>query len=148
MVNWLPDAKPDPKPVRRRRATAAEWKRLRRRKLGPCRVCKKWGPSISLHHLVGRDLGGDDVGANLVPLCGSGTTLDHGKVEHFDREACQTLRASLTTEEVAYVVGRKSAYWLDRRYPLPDEAEAVQANKEEDPSVGSSSQRSSESWSG
>jgi hypothetical protein len=135
MVSWLPEAKPDPKPPKRHRATQAEWKRLRRRKLGPCRVCGTWS-RISLHHLVGRDLGGDDTEDNLVPLCGSGTTLCHGKVEHFIREACQTLRLTLTPRELAYVIGTKSEHWLERRYPLPDGVEDPFPNKERTSSVG------------
>lgn len=136
-------SEPDPRPAKRHKADANEWVVLRRLKLGPCRVCGE--QLTTLHHLVGKDLGGDDFASNLVPLCGSGTSRCHGLVEHFDRKTCQALRASLTSEEIGYVVGKKSQYHLDRRYPRPDDAEAMSANKGKNQSVGSSSQRSSQS---
>jgi hypothetical protein len=36
---------------------------------------------ISIHHILSRSLGGDDVWENLAPLCGSGTHGCHGGVE-------------------------------------------------------------------
>lgn len=37
--------------------------------------------NISIHHILPRSQGGDDVWENLVPLCGDGTTGCHGGVE-------------------------------------------------------------------
>lgn len=99
---------------------SAQWRGLRRRKLGPCRCCGKREPQhlVTLHHLVPKSLGGDDCDANVVPLCGTGTTGCHGLVENFDLVARSKLRASLLPPEVAYVEGKKGAAFLDRYYPL------------------------------
>ena len=105
---------PDPRPPRRTRATAAEWKRIRAAKLGPCLVCGD--ADTTLHHLVPKSLGGGDVEDNLVPLCGSGTTGCHGLVEARDRTVCALLRDSLTRAELAYVLAVKGAVFLDRYY--------------------------------
>lgn len=117
---WWEGASPDPKEGPRYRASRDEWRELQVLKAGPCRICGngwKDGMAIGLHHLVARSLLGDDVPENLVPLCGSGTTGCHGKVEDRDPEACSTLRKNLTAEEIAYI-GRKKGYdWLDGRYP-------------------------------
>ena len=44
-----------------------------------CVICGEI--DISIHHVLPRGQGGDDVWENLVPLCGSGTTGCHGGVE-------------------------------------------------------------------
>jgi hypothetical protein len=109
---------PNPRPLKRHKADIDEWKILRKLKLGPCRVCE-WTQSayrpqpIELHHLVGRDLGGDDVPDNLVPLC----RVDHRLVEERKPIACAQLRASLTLREFAYITTTKSVDWLNRYYP-------------------------------
>src|SRR6266487_838601 len=110
--------RPDPKPIRRHKADIDEWKILRRLKLGPCRVCccEPWYTEllrIEFHHLVGRDLGGDDVPDNLVPLCHK----CHGLVEEREVNACHHLRRSLTLREYAYVVDKKGVEFLSRYYP-------------------------------
>jgi len=86
---------------------------------GACRICGgKYGRSwMSVHHLVGRGQGGDDVPANGVLLCGSGTTGCHGKVEGYMAGARSRLRARLLPAELAYIVEKKSRAWLDRHYP-------------------------------
>jgi hypothetical protein len=110
---------PDPKPRPRIRATTNQWKAIRARKLigRPCRLCGD--PATNLHHIVPRSQGGDDVAANLVEICGSGTTGHHGLVEARDPATRSALRALLTAEEVAYVRERKGDAWLDDNYPLP-----------------------------
>jgi HNH endonuclease len=94
----------------RRRASQAEWVILRGEKLAgrPCRVCGRLGArwNRSLHHLVPRSLGGDDVAANLVAVCGSGTTGCHGLIEARDRNAMRQLAENLTDAEYAYCVGK------------------------------------------
>jgi hypothetical protein len=123
-------ANPDPKPTTRYRASQEEWEEFRERKLfgRPCRVCA--GPAESLHHLVGRDLGGDDCFENLVPLCGDGVRGCHGAVQGLSRQHCSLLRAALHDEEVAYVVAEKSEAFLDRYYP------AVLSESEAERSIG------------
>src|SRR5688500_4725357 len=104
---------PDPKPARRVKATTAEWEQIRARKLDgwPCRVCEAF-QAATLHHLVSKSLGGDDVADNCVPLCGSGTTGCHGLVEAYDEWACSLLGFRLTAAEREYVVGKKGADFL------------------------------------
>ena len=72
---------------------------------------------MTLHHLVGKDLGGDDKPDNLVPLCGTGTTGCHGAVQDLSPVACGLLRESLTLKELRYIVTKKSPAFLDRYYP-------------------------------
>lgn len=97
------------------------WEQLRRIKLAPCRVCgETWLPT--LHHLVPRSLGGDDVPDNLVPVCGHGTRGCHGLIEAHDPETLARLRAALTTAEAAYVLRKKGLPFLDRYYPAASDA--------------------------
>jgi hypothetical protein len=87
------------------------------------RTCQVCGGSLcgnsplGAHHLVGKDLGGDDVLENLALLGGTGTTKCHGAVQELERVACAMLRRNLDDEQVAYIVSRKSEYFLDRYYP-------------------------------
>ncbi len=41
-----------------------------------CAACG--GPASNAHHVLPKGRGGDDLYANLIPLCGSGTTGCHG----------------------------------------------------------------------
>jgi HNH endonuclease len=105
---------PDPKPRKRVKATREEWQVLRWHKLMQgCRICGI-RDRAEFHHLVGRDLGGDDVSDNLVPLC----PIHHKQVEERQMVACSVLRDRLRGEEIAYVVGRKGEDFLSRYYPL------------------------------
>lgn len=86
---------------------------------GRCRAC---GTTRSLNraHLVPKGQRGDDVDANIVPLCGSGTTGCHGKLTDHSRGwplIAAALRRSLTPDEIAYVTAKKGRDWLDRVYP-------------------------------
>jgi hypothetical protein len=120
---------PDPRPIKRHKADVDEWKILRKLKLGPCRVCKGRF-AVELHHLVGRDLGGDDKPDNLVPLC----WLCHPKVEEREPDACLVLRATLSLCEYAYVMDKKGARFMDTYYPRRS-AEDVQTTRETDSSA-------------
>lgn len=69
------------------------------------RACLKWRwcgcclePVGSGHHVYPRGQGGDDVLANIVPLCGSGTTGCHGLVENGDATTCAKLGAHILAE--------------------------------------------------
>lgn len=116
----------------RYKATPEEWVKLREEKLGPCRVCGKpngrglsvyparhWNESgleSTLHHILSKSLGGDDTADNLAPVCGSGTTGCHGLIEAHDRAACAVFGRSLTGRERGYVLVKKNADFLARRY--------------------------------
>lgn len=90
------------------------WEQLRRAKLAACRVCgDSWLPQ--LHHLVpvGRTNDGDDVPANLVPLCRE----CHQEFHDAKAGVAEAIRATLTEAELEYVTAKKSVDWLERRYP-------------------------------
>ena len=112
---YEPSVRPDPRAPKRIKADQNEWLRLRAEKLGPCRLCHSFD-SPTLHHILSKSLGGDDVAANLVPLCGSGTTGCHGKVEARDPWARTLLGERLKAAELAYVIGKKGAGWLELNY--------------------------------
>lgn len=117
---------PDWKPAARVKASPAEWTGLHEMFDGVlCRVCGV-AYKESLHHLVKRSQGGDDVFGNLVPVCGDGTRGCHGLLERRDPEALAVLRSMLTWANHEYLAaklgGRKQA-WLDRNLPhLPEAA--------------------------
>lgn len=110
---------PDPKPESRHVADRDEWDRIVLAKAGPCRGCG--APGETFHHLVPKgNHRGDDVAANIVPLCGHGTVGCHGALEcHTSgwEEVAHAVRHSLTPLEKQYVVAKKSHAWLDRYYP-------------------------------
>jgi hypothetical protein len=112
----------DPRPPKRIKADQNQWLRLRNRKVpAECRLCGKTD-GLTIHHIVSKSLGGDDVLDNLVWLDGSGTTGCHGLVEAHDPWACLLLGLRLTDSERAYVVGKKGAYYLEDRYGLKEVA--------------------------
>lgn len=117
---------PDPRPSKRLRASRQSWEKLRRRFASEsCRVCG--GAWQSLHHIYPRSQGGDDVSENLGPVCGSGTTGCHGRLEARDPEARAAFRASLTDANrwyLTYKLGLQAPAWLDRNYPETQRAAA------------------------
>jgi hypothetical protein len=71
---------PDTKPARRIRASQAEWSDIHQHFQYAC--CVNCGLAYqSLHHILPRSQGGDDLVINLVPLCGDGTRGCHGLLE-------------------------------------------------------------------
>lgn len=87
---------------RRKIASPKQWQAIWEAKRGPCRVCGQ-SNAIQLHHLLARSARGDDVPANIVPLCPD----CHEKIERGDLPATFTLARSLTPEEYAYLVEGK-----------------------------------------
>lgn len=88
------------------------------------RVCACCGePAATAHHVYPRGQGGDDVSANLIAVCGDGTTGCHGDLEamrdHARRRARKHLDARADT--LAYLQGRLGPVpaldYIDRRYP-------------------------------
>lgn len=106
----------DPKPASRQVASLSDWEKLRRQKLGPCRICG--GVPSTLHHLIPRSLRGDDVAENLVSLCGHGTGGHHGLIEAMDMDARTALRHNLRPDELRYVLRKRGSEFLDRYLPL------------------------------
>lgn len=88
--------------------------------LGPCVLCGD--PAQSLHHVIPKSASGDDVEANLVALCGSGTTGCHGRIENQDLQARMDLGAFLRMnrpDTLSYIRGKlgdeEGNEWLMRR---------------------------------
>lgn len=116
---------PDPKPEARHVADRDEWDRIVLAKAGPCRGCG--APGETFHHLVPKgNHRGDDVAANIVPLCGHGTVGCHGVITSHNRdgasgltyrEVAHAIRASLWPAELAYVLRKKGQDWLAEFYP-------------------------------
>lgn len=95
---------PDPKPPARVRDPALlrslhmEW--------GECALCGSTR-TLSLHHVHKHPR--DDVRANLVMLCGSGTTGCHGMIEHHAPVVCHDLAVYLLAfrpDTIDYLVGK------------------------------------------
>jgi len=108
----------DPKPVPRHVAERDEWDAIVLAKTGPCRGCG--GPASSFHHVVPRGQRGDDVPANVIPLCGTGTTGCHGAITTHTpgwEAIASAIRGSLSPAETQYVYAKRGRWWLDRHYP-------------------------------
>lgn len=94
---------------RRKVASPKQWAAIRAEKLDgqPCRICddvRKGAYELtrSLHHLVPRSMGGDDVADNLVAT----HNVCHDAVHRRDPVALQNVALTLTDGEYAYVVGK------------------------------------------
>lgn len=77
-----------------------------------CVICG--GIDISVHHILPRSQGGDDVWENLVPLCGSGTHGCHGAVEHGSDAVCRALGRYLIAERIDTML------YLERKLGSPE----------------------------
>lgn len=93
---------------------------------GRCRACGRTptgelGDRLERAHLVGRGVGGDDIDKNIVPLCSKCHRSMHDHDRHW-RTVSDAIRMSLTDEETAYVIVKKSLDWLDRTYPFREDA--------------------------
>jgi hypothetical protein len=112
---------PDWKPEKRKKATRAEWRQMRDvHRDARCVVCGD--PAESLHHIVRKGGGnrGDDVPANLAPVCGDGVRGCHGLIEARHRPTLSALRHALTVGQLAYVLEKRGEAWLNRAYPKAD----------------------------
>jgi len=105
----LTTTQPDPKPAKRIRDPNAAVEKLLRDRV--CRSCGEW--ATEGHHIVHRSLGGDDVTANIMPLCRKCHRRYHDGV---------SLIVELADDELLYV-GEKmgaegGAEYVRRRYGL------------------------------
>lgn len=105
---------------RRKVASPKQWQALRAEKIGPCRACCDPGTNgrlygrITLHHVIPRGRGGDDLEDNLVPLC-----LDcHRSVEIRTPEPCRRMLAALTDAEYTYAVTKCGEDVFERCYGI------------------------------
>jgi hypothetical protein len=106
----------------RTKASPTEWERLRELKMnGVCRVCDDTIPvadgialARSLHHVVFRSHGGDDVADNLVPV----HNVCHDLIHQRDQAAVRAMLASLTDAEYAYAIGKGGEGFFERCYGL------------------------------
>ena len=110
---------PDPK--RPKRIRDPELMRRMHFEFDECCICGNI--DFSVHHILKRSQGGDDVRANLVALCGHGTAGCHGAVEGAERAACAALGAYLEAERpdvIGYLAARlggftAAAEWMQQR---------------------------------
>jgi 5-methylcytosine-specific restriction endonuclease McrA len=111
---------PDPKPRRRIRASTPRSRTVayERAHRSACALCGAQR-GVQAAHVVPRSQGGDDVAENVAPLClDCHWWIDQGAGPDA-RDLRVRLRAWIAGEPtvLAYVLDRKGAAWLDRRYP-------------------------------
>ena len=117
--------KPDPKPARRYRANQSETAALRNGFEHAC--CVNCGLRYeSLHHIVPRSQGGDDVAENMAPMCGDGTRGCHGILEShapgWERIAASVRQYVLLNRgRCVYVISKIGWDRFNARYPLLSE---------------------------
>lgn len=100
---------PIPKPEKRKVASQKEWRALR------AKLVK--GRDHDLHHLVPRSQGGGDVEENLFSIEHSLHLAYEDKVPGWEFIGMM-IREEMTEAQKAYVIGKKSEEFLNRRYPL------------------------------
>ena len=109
----------DPKPDARIVASADEWHGIVGQKFGPCRVTGETTGHIDMAHLVSRGQRGDDIPDNLIPLRHDLHMILHDHSPGWE-EIAHAIRHSLTPAETAYIVSKKSRWWLNKTYPKGD----------------------------
>ena len=125
----MTDAKPYPKSqqlargakrYRRKVASPKQWQAIIAAKIGLCRMCcdpctnGTLHGRVQFHHIVARDLGGDDVADNIVPLCPD----CHHDVTRRVKAASAALCASLTDAEYAYAIDKAGEGVFERVYGI------------------------------
>lgn len=87
-----------------------------------CVICGSTG-RLSIHHVLPRSQGGDDIEANFVCLCGDGVTGCHGDVEHYRNGVRRILGLHILSERrdtVDYLTTKlgsadRALYWIESR---------------------------------
>lgn len=99
----------------RKVASRKQWEALSEAKRGPCRICGQTNPPLlQLHHVVWREDFGDDVAANLVPLCAD----CHSGVHLREPAHCRLLVTRLTDAEYAYAIHKAGEDYFERAYGI------------------------------
>ena len=131
----MSEAKPYPKAMqlargerryRRKIASPKQWQAIIAAKGGTCRLLEsvmtnldlrgrrgQLGP-VQYHHLVPRDLGGDDVADNIIPLC----DLCHRGITDRLPGHVTALLHTLSDAEYAYAVGKAGEDVWERVYGI------------------------------
>jgi hypothetical protein len=118
----------DPRPAKRQKATTAAWTAIREGFAGA--TCVHCGLAAqSLHHIVPKSQGGDDVPENLAPLCGDGTRGCHGLIESHGpgwERVVNSIRpyVLLSRPRCVYVIGKIGWDRFNARYPLLSKPDA------------------------
>jgi len=124
----------DPRPAKRIRASKAEWTRIREQFAHEC--CVACGlPANHLHHVVFKKADrGDDVVANLVPICTSCHDRFHSHGIGWERIA-RHIRAYVMARHsrLDYVIGKMGEELWERRYPPPEGPDVGWANSYRNP---------------
>ena len=109
------------KRYRRVVASRKQWEAIIAEKSGPCRVDDALGNypldcygHIEHHHIVARSDAGDDVAANIAPLC----EKHHGLITGRELAACRVFVGSLSDAEYAYMVQRGGEDYPERAYGI------------------------------
>lgn len=84
-----------------------------------CVICGEW--ARTMHHLLPRSHGGEDVPENLIPVCGDGTRGCHSDIEERREGAREKVRATLLPCHIDYLARECGWGWIDRQYPLPSD---------------------------
>lgn len=108
---------------RRKVASPKQWQAIIAVKGGKCRLLEAAEPvldplgrmrPVQYHHLVPRDLGGDDVADNIIPLC----DLCHRGITDRQPGHVTGLLNTLTDAEYAYAVGKVGEDVWERVYGI------------------------------
>lgn len=104
----------DPKPVKRHIDKKAGYDKLARE--GRCRVSgTPW--RLTRFHAVPRDMGGDDIDVNIIPICWE---LHHEWEQAPDGKKMlgPGIWAAMFDDERAYVLEKKGVDWIRRYYAV------------------------------
>lgn len=102
---------------RRKVASPAQWQRIMEEKGATCRIAERFDvhdTHIEYHHLLSRAQGGDDVAANIVPLCES----HHRLITTRSPYMLKVLAELLSDAEYAYIVGKLGEGGLARLFGI------------------------------
>ena len=97
----------------RKIASPKQWQAIIEAKRGPCRVCRD-ERFIQYHHLIPRDMGGEDVADNIVPVCAE----CHWNLTAKRIGAPLSLVSGLTDSEYAYAVEKAGEAVWERLYGI------------------------------
>lgn len=119
---------PDPKPRKRQKASQGDWEAIHAQfEHAVCTHCAM--RPIELHHVVPRSQGGDDVVANLVPLCHRHHTILEAHASGWERVAASVRPYVLLNRgRCVYVIGKIGWDRFNKRYPMLSEGDRTRAS--------------------